>query len=676
MVEMSGSGLAGVRRLHNEREKRRRPRTATTTRPRAVDAAGGCSHDNARSTFVEEPPRARAPRVSPRQRRRIEDTHAYLCSKVDPVMGSLILVLMESRPEEIRKAALDHLLFKKRMREASADDTGVGRAAGGNATAADPQQYISGIEVEEEEAAQRRRLARHQDRVFMAREVGPLVTELIRRTLRSMPADVELFLIEQLKGVPSGGACDQDMNDNNDRLAFPPPNGAEPISRSSKQHQIGHRSGQPHWPGRPSTARSRLQQAQSLDLQVQQTSPPLSGRTEARRSPSHPRGPQSGGFPDEDDLGADGVGGESSRPGGGGRAVVDGVKESLNKPWDVESLESITHDHWRWLHRRCILPDPAITAPTVQGSNYIQLTVPTTPPSSTSSIVHGLQISSKLNTMPFEDQPRAPSKPKQKLAVILLLGLDGAGKTTLLGTLQGEQNPRVRPSVGFKPVTMMLSDELKVKFYDLGGGKNIRSIWNKYYHDAHGLLYVVDGADGDRWGQSKDIFFAATSHKYLQGKPLALILNKEDAGLQIREEKAAADLGLSNRRDAKVCHCSVNASKAAGGVPDERLEGAVEWLLETINESFPALNERVQHDLQDMEREFQLEKERKQLQVMRGLLRKAFPQVEGGEREDCFDESEGLEFLTSEVGLEPGTLDAEGAEIASLVGYQKVRVFV
>lgn len=50
----------------------------------------------------------------------------------------------------------------------------------------------------------------------------------------------------------------------------------------------------------------------------------------------------------------------------------------------------------------------------------------------------------------------------QKLAVILLLGLDGAGKTTLLGTLQGEQDPRVRPSVGFKPVTMMLSDELKV----------------------------------------------------------------------------------------------------------------------------------------------------------------------------------------------------------------------
>lgn len=47
-----------------------------------------------------------------------------------------------------------------------------------------------------------------------------------------------------------------------------------------------------------------------------------------------------------------------------------------------------------------------------------------------------------------------------------------------------------------------------------------------------------------------------------------------------------------------------------------------------LQERFTALNERVQHDLQDMEREFQLEKERKQLQVMRGLLRKAFPEIE------------------------------------------------
>lgn len=47
--------------------------------------------------------------------------------------------------------------------------------------------------------------------------------------------------------------------------------------------------------------------------------------------------------------------------------------------------------------------------------------------------------------------------------------------------------------------------------------------------------------------------------------------------------------------------------------------------------------------------------------------------IKGVEREDCFGEAEGLEFLTSEVGLEPGSLEEQGAEIAALVGYQKVR---
>lgn len=69
------------------------------------------------------------------------------------------------------------------------------------------------------------------------------------------------------------------------------------------------------------------------------------------------------------------------------------------------------------------------------------------------------QVSSTASNLPTKDQAnKAPHA-----AVVLLLGLDGAGKTTLLGTLQGEKDPHVRPSVGFKPVAMMLGDQLKVK---------------------------------------------------------------------------------------------------------------------------------------------------------------------------------------------------------------------
>ena len=330
MVELAGSGLAGVRHLQGERGELRRPRTTTASRPRAFAGSGGCSRANNTPT-IKGGPLPRAPRVSPRQRRRIEDTHAYLCSRVDPVMGSLILALMEGRPEDIHEAALQHLLSKRRGKDDQcADDqtratpTRPGRQLGEHGVGGSASEPTGNDG--EESVAQKRRLARRQDRLFMAREIGPLITELIRRTLHHIPTDVESFLIEQLQGgiAPggSGGTAAREKDVNN-RKPYPPPEGMDPSD------------GRQNRPIRPSTARSRLQQAQNLDFHVQQTSPPLSGRTsEARRSPSPPRGPKNGGLSDEEDGVYDQHDGSHALP--PSRGMVAGVKESQNKPWDVE----------------------------------------------------------------------------------------------------------------------------------------------------------------------------------------------------------------------------------------------------------------------------------------------------------------------------------------------------
>lgn len=29
-------------------------------------------------------------------------------------------------------------------------------------------------------------------------------------------------------------------------------------------------------------------------------------------------------------------------------------------------------------------------------------------------------------------------------------------------------------------------------FWDLGGAKNLRKIWKKYYDDSHGILFCID----------------------------------------------------------------------------------------------------------------------------------------------------------------------------------------
>merc|ERR1719163_2092779 len=88
--------------------------------------------------------------------------------------------------------------------------------------------------------------------------------------------------------------------------------------------------------------------------------------------------------------------------------------------------------------------------------------------------------------------------PKKMNFVLIVIGIDGAGKTTLLNSLQGKGSSKTVPSCGFSSISMQLEENTKVTFYDLGGQKKIRSNWAHYYHDVHGIIYVMDGADSER----------------------------------------------------------------------------------------------------------------------------------------------------------------------------------
>lgn len=432
-TELGGSGLAGARHIREEREKGRRWDTrpsSTTTRKqhqpqweRRPDTSSDTGRDRAG-------PAPQAPRGSPRQRRRLEDTHTYLCAKVDPVMGSLILALVEGRPANIREAALRHLSsFRSngenivsmgidsdervasptsspsapaarqppvvtaaiptasgdsfavgtslpRGNEASSSDSGVDVAFPTSAVGAarvtndtgkkreSVQDCSSTTRQDAENAAAiaKPRLARRQDRIFMAREIGPLITELINRTLRCRPPNVVVFLMEQLQGTagdaidarrpaaryrgiddhhrgPSsvrdlqcdhqqgeaskaGQEVDAGVNQLDMTRRRPSSDRARAVSgRHGTENRDDHEPRRPDDRNvRPSTARSRLQEAQSLDQCVQQTSPPLTERGASRTSRS-PRVPSA-----KEDLSDDRT----------GCVISEGVRKSRNTPWDIE----------------------------------------------------------------------------------------------------------------------------------------------------------------------------------------------------------------------------------------------------------------------------------------------------------------------------------------------------
>jgi ADP-ribosylation factor related protein 1 len=40
-------------------------------------------------------------------------------------------------------------------------------------------------------------------------------------------------------------------------------------------------------------------------------------------------------------------------------------------------------------------------------------------------------------------------------------------------------------------------------FWDLGGAASLRGIWDKYYGEAHGIMFVVDAAAPQRFDEAK-----------------------------------------------------------------------------------------------------------------------------------------------------------------------------
>jgi small GTP-binding protein len=69
----------------------------------------------------------------------------------------------------------------------------------------------------------------------------------------------------------------------------------------------------------------------------------------------------------------------------------------------------------------------------------------------------------------------------------LLLGLDNAGKTTILKTISGENLKNLPPTKGFN-VKVFEKDNIKFTFWDLGGQKSIRHVWENYFEDNDAIV--------------------------------------------------------------------------------------------------------------------------------------------------------------------------------------------
>ncbi|XP_063976053.1 ADP-ribosylation factor-like protein 13B [Diachasmimorpha longicaudata] len=185
----------------------------------------------------------------------------------------------------------------------------------------------------------------------------------------------------------------------------------------------------------------------------------------------------------------------------------------------------------------------------------------------------------------------------RKSIVLMMSGLDNAGKTTVLNRLSNEFDPNVMPTMGFRVVSLRHKSFI-IRVYDIGGAAQIRAIWKRYYHDIHGLIYVVDASDISRLSESKIVFGELIANEHIAGKPILLLANKQDVPGAIDELDVVENLDVEHAANAMKCPTRVEICTST--LPEDPKLGytmgianGYKWLLDTISKNYSVLDDRV-----------------------------------------------------------------------------------
>ena len=129
---------------------------------------------------------------------------------------------------------------------------------------------------------------------------------------------------------------------------------------------------------------------------------------------------------------------------------------------------------------------------------------------------------------------------------VTMIGLDGAGKTTILYQLHKGEQIDTEPTLGFN-VEIVEHDGVRMTIWDLGGQQKIRDCWKKYFLQAHGIIFVVDSADSQRFEEAKAEMQSMLANPDIKNRnvPLLVFANKQDNPLACNAAKIADVLDLS-----------------------------------------------------------------------------------------------------------------------------------
>ena len=134
---------------------------------------------------------------------------------------------------------------------------------------------------------------------------------------------------------------------------------------------------------------------------------------------------------------------------------------------------------------------------------------------------------------------------------------------------------RIVPTIGLN-IAKISRPEGEYIFWDLGGQESLRKIWNKYFEEADAIVYVIDGADEDRFEEAKTTLKNLMEEPMLEDLPHLILLNKSDLEGFKGVEYISDKMKLYSLRCDEYIMLPISALKEKG------ITSSMNWIMETI----------------------------------------------------------------------------------------------